>query len=147
GVDPRFLIGVVHAPSFVEHAISGTTGVQHPRTSWHHIGGFELPDFSPNERRNIADLIWRVDGAIKANEAAISAGIDLKRAAMSALFTRGLRGDPQKETEIGPVPQSWRLTPVDELCEEVTVGVVVRPASHYVAHGVPAFRSLNVRED
>ena len=27
---------------------------------------------------------------------------DLKRAAMRALFTRGLRGEAQKETEIGP---------------------------------------------
>ena len=29
----------------------------------------------------------------------------------------------------------------------ITVGIVVQPASHYVPAGVPAFRSLNVRED
>lgn len=32
---------------------------------------------------------------------------ELKRATMRELFTRGLRGEPQKETEIGPVPASW----------------------------------------
>ena len=32
---------------------------------------------------------------------------DLKRATMHTLFTRGLRGESQKETEIGPVPESW----------------------------------------
>ena len=31
----------------------------------------------------------------------------LKRAAMRALFTRGLRGEAQKETAIGPMPESW----------------------------------------
>jgi len=29
----------------------------------------------------------------------------------------------------------------------ITVGIVVQPASHYVPAGVPAFRSLNIRED
>lgn len=40
---------------------------------------------------------------------------DLKRAAMRALFTRGLRGEAQKETEIGPLPENWTPTPVVEL--------------------------------
>lgn len=115
GMDPRFVVGVVHAPSFVEYAVAGTTGVQHPRTSWNHIGNFELPDFDAAEQTKIANLLWEVHDAITANEAAIGAGADLKRAAMRALFTRGLRGEAQKETEIGPVPESWTPTPVVEL--------------------------------
>ena len=39
----------------------------------------------------------------------------LKRAAMRELFTRGLRGEAQKETEIGPVPESWTLTPCGQI--------------------------------
>ncbi len=38
----------------------------------------------------------------------------LKRAAMRTLFTRGLRGQAQKETEIGPVPESWDTPTVAE---------------------------------
>src|SRR5882762_2827502 len=53
GIDPRFLIGVVHCREFIEHAISGTTGSQHPRTSWHRISEFELPAFSPEEQAKI----------------------------------------------------------------------------------------------
>jgi len=66
---------------------------------------------------------------------------------MRELFTRGLRGEAQKETEIGPVPESWDVFDCEELTEEITVGVVVKPASYYVADGVPAFRSLNIKED
>ena len=41
----------------------------------------------------------------------------LKRATMRELFTRGLRGEAQKETEIGPMPDSWRETPLAEIAE------------------------------
>ena len=34
---------------------------------------------------------------------------NLKRTTMRALFTHGLRGEAQKETEIGPVPESWSV--------------------------------------
>jgi type I restriction enzyme S subunit len=113
-VDPRFLVGVVHSPSFVEHAVSGTTGVQHPRTSWQHISSFELPDFRLDEKKAIGGLLWKVHDGLIANEQAISAGDDLKRAAMRALFTKGLRGEAQKDTEIGPVPESWDTPRVGE---------------------------------
>ena len=35
---------------------------------------------------------------------------------MRTLFTCGLRGEAQKETEIGPVPESWELSPLGALC-------------------------------
>lgn len=115
GVDPRFLVGLVHAPSFVEHAVAGTTGVQHPRTSWNHISGFELPAFRPEDQSEIASLLWQVHDNLTANEAAIEAGTDLKRAAMRTLFTKGLRGEAQKDTEIGLVPESWGVVPLGSL--------------------------------
>ena len=103
GVDPRFVVGVVHAPTFIEHAVAGTTGVQHPRTSWSHISNFNLPAVNAKEQTKTADVLWQAHDAITANEVVIEVAIALKRAAMRTLFTRGLRGEAQKETEIGPV--------------------------------------------
>ena len=34
---------------------------------------------------------------------------------MRALFTHGLRGEAQKETEIGPVPESWEVSTLGEI--------------------------------
>lgn len=115
GIDPRFLVGVVHAPAFIEHAVAGTTGVQHPRTSWGHIANFEMPAFDGEEQAKIADLLWEVHEAIVSNEAAVEAGGDLKRAAMRALFSKGLRGEAQKDTELGPLPESWNCAPLGAL--------------------------------
>jgi type I restriction enzyme S subunit len=115
GINSRFLVAVVHAPRFVEHAVAGTTGVQHPRTSWHHIANFELPAFDSKEQTQIANLLWKIHDAILANEATIAAGIDLKRSAMETLFSRGLRSEAWKETEIGPMPESWNVVPLGSL--------------------------------
>ena len=107
GVDARFLAAVVHSPSFLEYAVSGTTGVQHPRTSWAHILGFEAPAFELEEQQRLADVVWLVHEAILRSEKLVEEAEALKRAAMQTLFTRGLRGAARKETEIGPVPESW----------------------------------------
>jgi type I restriction enzyme S subunit len=143
GVDPRFLVGLVHAPSFVDHAVAGTTGVQHPRTSWNHICGFELPAFEPEERSNIANLLWQVHDNLTANETAVEAGVDLKRAAMRALFTKGLRGEAQKDTEIGPVPESWGVVQIGDVSLNTQYGLSVRgqPSGAY-----PILR-MNCQED
>ncbi len=110
GVDQRYLAAVVHSPSFVEHAVAGTTGVQHPRTSWAHIREFETPALSLKDQRQIAGLFWLIHEAIVQSERLVEAVQSLKRAALHILFTRGLRGEAQKETEIGQIPESWEPT-------------------------------------
>ena len=52
-----------------------------------------------------------------------------------------------KLTEVGVVPEEWETHTCSELSERIMVGIVIRPAQYYVRHGVPAFRSANVRED
>lgn len=145
GVDPRFLVGVVHAPGFVEHAVAGTTGVQHPRTSWRHVGAFELPAWDADEQSEIAHLLWDVHSGITASEAAIEVGVDLKRAAMRALFTRGLRGEAQKETEIGLVPESWEVEPLGYHFSVVSGGTPSRGNPAYWSQGtIPWVKTTEV---
>ena len=135
-VDPRFLAVIVHSPRFLEFAIAGTTGVQHPRTSWSHVREFEAPAFSFAEQRQIADLIWLVHESISASETLVNEGQDLKRAAMQTLFTRGLRGEAQKETEIGPVPKGWELRPIGDYFSVVSGGTPSRQALEFWTDGV-----------
>ena len=115
-VNPRFLSVVVHSPGFLEYAVAGTTGVQHPRTSWAHTREFKVPRFTLDEQQRIAGLLWLVQEAISRSEALVEEGQALKRAVMRTLFTRGLRGERQKETEIGPMPESWEQRTLEDLC-------------------------------
>jgi type I restriction enzyme S subunit len=50
-----------------------------------------------------------VQRAIEAQERIIQTTTELKKALMHKLFTEGLRNEPQKQTEIGPVPESWEV--------------------------------------
>jgi type I restriction enzyme S subunit len=146
GVNPRFVVGIVHAPSFVEHAVAGTTGVQHPRTSWNHIRDFALPAFEPDEQTKIANLLWEVHQAISANEATLEAAVDLKRAAMQALFTGGLKGKAQKETEFGLAPESWDEVPLDDCATVQTGATKGRRLADAETIEVPYLRVANVQD-
>lgn len=61
------------------------------------------------EQEKIAAVLWKLQRAIATQDALIGAISDLKQSAMQHLFTRGLRGEPLKDTEIGPMPESWSL--------------------------------------
>ena len=61
------------------------------------------------EQRRIAAVLSLAQRAIEQEERIIVLTIELKKALMHKLFTEGTRGEPQKETEIGPIPESWEV--------------------------------------
>ncbi|MGT2439939.1 restriction endonuclease subunit S [Bradyrhizobium betae] len=66
-----------------------------------------------------------------------------KRAAMRALFTRGLRSEAQKETEIGAVPESWNVTAIGDVALDTQYGLSVRGE---LSGAYPILR-MNCQED
>lgn len=72
------------------------------------------------EQKKIAYILSTVQRAIEAQERIIQTTNELKKALMHKLFTEGLRNEPQKQTEIGPVPESWEVVPLGELVNFVT---------------------------
>jgi len=69
------------------------------------------------EQKKIAYVLSTVQRAIEQQERIIATTTELKKALMQKLFTEGLRGEPQKQTEIGPIPESWELLPIGDLFE------------------------------
>jgi type I restriction enzyme, S subunit len=71
---------------------------------------------------------------------------NLKRAAMRELFTRGLRGEAQIETEFGLAPETWEPIALDE-CAAVQTGVAKgRKFSDAEMVDVPYLRVANVQD-
>ena len=69
----------------------------------------------------------------------------LKRAAMHTLFTRGLRGEAQKETEIGPVPESWELKLISDHFAVVSGGTTSRRVQEFWMDGtIPWVKTTEV---
>ena len=65
--------------------------------------------------------------AIEAQERIIQTTTELKKALMHKLFTEGLRNEPQKQTEIGPVPESWEVVEIGRFVRNSTAGYDPKP--------------------
>ena len=114
-----FLRFLVHSDEFVDHAKSTTSGVQHPRTSWPSLREFRLSLPTLPEQKMIAHILSTVQREIEAQERIIQTTTELKKTLMHKLFTEGLRNEPQKQTEIGPVPESWEVKMVGDICRSI----------------------------
>ena len=89
-------------------------------------------------------LDW-IERATQLESDAIAQTEDLKAAAMHRLFSRGLRGEAQKETEIGPIPEGWDLATLDKHFSVVSGGTPSRGNdSYWVGGTIPWVKTTEV---
>lgn len=66
-----------------------------------------------DEQRRVAQVLTTVQTAIAQQKRMIALTRELKSALMKKLFSEGLNGEKQKESEIGLVPESWKIQPFE----------------------------------
>ncbi|MBL9172671.1 MAG: restriction endonuclease subunit S [Verrucomicrobiales bacterium] len=106
----------------------------------------ELPMALPPlpEQKKIAHILSTVQRAIEAQERIIQTTTELKKALMQKLFTEGLRHEPQKQTEIGPVPESWEVKPLIDTVEFIDYGVSQAIPKTEVPNGVKIVSTADI---
>jgi type I restriction enzyme S subunit len=72
------------------------------------------------EQQNIAHILSKIQSAIEVQEKIIQTTTKLKKAMMQKLFTEGLKGERQKKTEIGLVPENWEMVKLKEIVNFTT---------------------------
>ncbi len=100
--------------------MDGSTGRQRLRKEV--LASREIPLPPLPEQRRIAHILTTVQTAIEQQARLIALTRELKSALMRKLFTEGLRGERQKQTEIGLVPESWEVVEFREAVEYIDYG-------------------------
>ena len=103
--------------------------------------------FSLSEQQKISAVLGRVQRAIEQQERLIALTTELKKALLHKLFTEGLRGEPQKQTEIGPVPESWEVVLLSSLAKVGNGSTPKRTNAGYWRDGtIPWLNSTKIHE-
>ena len=122
GQDRRLLFFYLLHPDVRHHVaerMEGTTGRQRVPTDV--LLDLPFPRFEPEEQTAIAEPLEMIQRLKAFETQSIQTAQSLKSATMQTLFTRGVRGEPQKQTEIGPVPESWICNELGTLAD-ITYG-------------------------
>lgn len=113
--DPEYVCCFLHAlyvSGATETLQRATTGIRN--LDWGEYQSFRIPRLAIGDQETLAAFIKTAQDRVLIEERQIVALSALKRAAIRTLFTRGLREEAKKETEIGSMPVSWRLVPLGE---------------------------------
>jgi type I restriction enzyme, S subunit len=143
-VEPRFYVYFLQS-GFTQLGIFEGAGNKTtiPNLSRNRLAALDVPHPGIDEQRDIARALARVREAMKLHDQSLAVSQDLKRAAMATLFTRGLKGEAQKVTEIGLVPESWDVAAIGDVSLSTQYGLSVRGQS---SGAYPILR-MNCQED
>ena len=145
-VDPRFYVYFLQS-GFTQLGIYEGAGNKTtiPNLSRSRLAGLDVPQPPLAEQQAISCVLSHVQDAIKVQDQIITTAQALKGAAMHTLFTRGLRGGAQKETEIGPVPESWELKLISDHFAVVSGGTPSRRVQEFWMDGtIPWIKTTEV---
>ena len=92
-----------------------TTGSTIPHVSKTVFENLPVPLPPLSEQRKIVRVLDKIQQAIELQDRIIEQAERLKKSLMQKLFTEGLYGEEQKETEIGLIPKSWEVVKLGEV--------------------------------
>lgn len=145
-VDADYLFFLASSDAFVASVAEHETGASYPAVRDRDVLDQEIEIPALEEQRQIARTLGALRAATLNEIDLLRAAKELKLAAMRELFTRGLRGEAQKETEFGPAPESWSEVALDHCATVQTGAAKGRRFSDAETTDVPYLRVANVQD-
>ena len=97
----------------------------------------EIPLPPLSEQYKIACVLGIVQDAINRQRELVAKTNELKGALLRRLYTEGFHSEPQKETEIGPIPASWQVVTLQEVCSFLSGGTPSKKRPDFWQGGIP----------
>lgn len=146
-LDPNYVALYLHAlymSGATETLQRATTGIRN--LDWSEYLNFVIPAIPLPEQKYLAHLIGRVREAYRNEDDLLDILTSLKQSTMRELFTNGLRGSAQKETEFGYIPAAWQEVSLSECATVQTGAAKGRKFSEDESIDVPYLRVANVQD-
>jgi type I restriction enzyme S subunit len=100
-----------------------------------------------SEQRKIAGVLGLVQRAMEQQERLLARTAELKKALLHRLFTHGLRHEPQKQTEIGSLPESWEVVELASAVEQIDYGISAPIPKTPPENGVTIVSTADITKD
>jgi type I restriction enzyme S subunit len=126
GISPKYFyrwLSSERVQAYLSASSEGTTGLNNLSHSF--LKAMAIPVPPPNEQADIASILDAVDTALERTRTAVERAREVKRALVQRVLTQGLRGEPQRKTAIGLVPQSWHVVPVETVTNSFQYGLSI----------------------
>jgi type I restriction enzyme S subunit len=137
--DGGFLDLILRTPELIAAYEKLSAGAVNRRRSIKKDGfrGIEVATPPLEEQRKIAGVLKMVKRTLDQQERLLALTGELKKSLVNQLFTKGLRGEPQQQTEIGPVPQSWEVVRLSDVCSFQSGGTPSKQRPDYWEGTIP----------
>lgn len=83
-----------------------------------------------NEQQNLVAMLNLAQEAAAQQSRLALVATEFKQALMHRLFSEGVRGEPQKDSEIGRMPEGWDVVPLGEVLHLAQYGLSVKGDSN-----------------
>ena len=111
------------------------------------LNNFKIIVPTIKEQEKIASILSTVDEQIDNVDALIEKNKELKKGLMQTLLTKGIGHTKFKKTEIGEIPEEWEVRRLEDICDDITIGMVKTMTKFYVDNGVPLIRNSDIKEN
>jgi len=135
-VDPNFIYCFFQSPHYWNQIEKQKVGAGQENVNSQKLSQIEIPLPPLPVQRQIVAVLEQAEALKRQRQEADTLTGALLKSVFYEMF-----GDPVRNEK------GWNIVSLNEICDEMTVGVVVKPASYYVENGIPALRSLNIRQD
>jgi len=109
-----YLLWSEHVMPKAQSLVSGSTPSRQrvdPRAFYQ----IQVPIPPISEQRCITDVLLKVQTAIEQQAKLIALTNELKTTILNKLLTKGIYGEKQKNTEMGLIPESWEVLPLEKV--------------------------------
>lgn len=130
---PRFLYYFFLTVDLADLSNPGTV----PSLTSSSVKQLSIPLPPLDEQRKIAAILSLVQRAIEQQERLIALTTELQQSLMHKLFTEGLHEEPQKQTEIGPVPENWSVVTLSSIANFLSGGTPSKKRPEFWRGDIP----------